>query len=110
MRGSGFTRERPCRSPVSRTSDAAAPPEVTVQLVCVCTAECWPVLVQPFKEGDVSERRLMRDQQPRGQATNLVGGEDDVAHDKAECARERGHRGRRCVQDRRTSTESVPNG
>ena len=44
---------------LGHSSDAAAPPEVTVQLVCVCTAECWPVLVQPFKEGDVSERGLM---------------------------------------------------
>ena len=40
----------------------------------------------------------------------FVGSEDDVAYDKAKCARERGHRGRRCVHDRRTSTESVPNG
>ena len=53
---------------------------------------------------------LVRDQQPGGQAANLVRREDDVAYDKAECARERGHRGRRCVQDRRASTDSVPNG
>src|SRR5215211_4691352 len=107
------SKNAPSKAPArSRTSasDAAVPPEVTVQLVCVCTAECWPVLVQPFKEGDLSQRGLMRDQQPRGQATNLVGGEDDVAYDKAECARERGHRGGRCMLNGPTTTESVPNG
>jgi hypothetical protein len=90
------------------SSDGAAPPEVTVQHVAYAppSLACAP----SFKEGDVSERGLTRDQQPRGQATNLAGGEDDVAYDKAECARERGHRGRRCVRDRRTSTDSVPNG
>ena len=53
---------------------------------------------------------MMRGHQPGGQGANLVGREDDVAYDKAEYARERGHRGRRCVQDRRTSIDSLANG
>src|SRR4051794_5962899 len=85
-------------------------PKVTVELVCVCATERWPVLGEPFDEGDVSERGTMRGQQPGGQAANLVARENDVAYDKAECVRERGHRGRRCVQDRRTSTDSLANG
>src|SRR5918996_1392739 len=85
-------------------------PKVTTQLVCVRTAERWPLLLQPFDERGASERGLVRDQQPGGQPANLVRGEHDVAHDKAECARERGHRGRRCVEDRSASTDSLPNG
>src|SRR4051812_40253175 len=84
-------------------------PKVTVELVCVCIAERPPVLTEPFDEGDVSERAMTRGQQPGGQAANLVGREDDVAYDEAECSRERCHRGRRCVQDRRTSTDGVAN-
>src|SRR3954454_4625633 len=83
---------------------------MTVQLVCVCVTQGWPVLVQPFDEGDVSERGMVRGQQSGGEAADLVGRENDVAYDNAECARERGHRGRRCVQDRRTSTDSLASG
>jgi hypothetical protein len=68
------------------------------------------MLLQPFDDRDVSERGLVRGEQPGGQAADLVGSEDDIAHDKSECAGERGQRGGRCMQYRRTSTDSVANG
>jgi hypothetical protein len=42
------------------------------------------VLLQPFEERDSPERRLVRDQQPGGQAADLVGDEDYIAHNNAE--------------------------
>src|SRR6266511_176653 len=71
----------------SGRSSRLAHPKVTGQLVCVCAAECSPILIQPLEEGDLSERGPMRGQQPSGQTANLIGREDDVAYDKAEHAR-----------------------
>jgi hypothetical protein len=64
---------------------SSAHPEVSVQLVCVCPVECRRVLLQPFEERDSPECRLVRDQQPGGQAADLVGGEDYIAHNNAPC-------------------------
>ena len=60
---------------------------MTLELVCISTAECRPALLQPFEEGRLPERGLMRGEQPAGQAANFLGGEDYVAHHNAERTR-----------------------
>jgi hypothetical protein len=87
----------------SGMTGSSADTEVSVELVCVFPAERRGVLLQPFAERDSPERRLVRDQQPGGQAADLVGGERDIAHNNPERVRKGGHEGRRCVQDRRAS-------
>ena len=46
----GGRRQSPGRRHGGLATDASAHPEVTVELACVCTAECLPVLVQPSEE------------------------------------------------------------
>ena len=93
--GAGENRHHVVENGSSGITRSSAHAEVTVQLVCVCPAECRGVLLQPFEERDAPERRLVRSHQPSGQAADLVIGEDDVAHNN------------RCVQDRRAPTQSV---
>ena len=71
----------------SGITESSGHAEVSVELVCVFPAERRDVLLQPFEERDSPERRLLRDQQPSGQAADLVRGEHDVAHNDAERVR-----------------------
>jgi hypothetical protein len=55
----------------SGMTGSSAHAEVSVELVCVFPAERRGVLLQPFEERYSPERRLVRDQQPSGQAADL---------------------------------------
>src|SRR5918994_1600919 len=84
--------------------------KVIVHLVRVRAAECRAVLFQPSQKRDVSERPVMRREEPGGETANLVGREDYVPHDDAERPPEGCHRAGRCVQDRRSPADGTPNG
>jgi hypothetical protein len=53
---------------------------VTVDLVGVGATEGGAGFMKPVEEGDTPKRRLVRGEKAGGQASNLVGGEDDVTH------------------------------
>src|SRR5256714_8907290 len=60
--------------------------EVALQLVGVSAADRCSRVLEPARQTDLSEWRLVRHEQPRHEAVDLVRGEDNVAYEQAERA------------------------